>query len=110
MLHAVFQPHLFSRTRDLAEDFGRALLAADRVVVTDVYPSREQPIAGVTGELVAQAARAQRATRSVDYCPDWRDAAALLAERAARATWCSPSAPATSTGWPRSWWRRGGAR
>ncbi|KAB2948828.1 MAG: UDP-N-acetylmuramate--L-alanine ligase [Thermoanaerobaculia bacterium] len=76
-LHAVFQPHLFSRTRDLAEEFGRALLGADRVVVTDVYPSREQPIEGVTGELVARAARAQGHGR-VDYCADWHAAAALL--------------------------------
>jgi UDP-N-acetylmuramate--alanine ligase len=56
-LVALFQPHLFSRTRDFAEDFGRALLAADVAIVTDVYPSREKPIAGVTGELVASAAR-----------------------------------------------------
>jgi UDP-N-acetylmuramate--alanine ligase len=79
VLHAVFQPHLYSRTRDLAEEFGRALVAADRLIVTDVYPSRERPIAGVTGELVARAARASGHGR-VDYCPDWRDAAALLAD------------------------------
>ncbi len=77
VLHAVFQPHLFSRTRDLAADFGQALAAADHVVVTDVYPSREKPIAGVTGELVARAARALGHAR-VDYCPDWREAEALL--------------------------------
>ena len=56
-LVALFQPHLYSRTRDFAEDFGRALLAADVAVVTDIYPSREKPIAGVTGDLVAEAAR-----------------------------------------------------
>jgi UDP-N-acetylmuramate--alanine ligase len=56
-LVALFQPHLYSRTRDFAEDFGRALLACDVAVVTDVYPSREKPLAGVTGELVAAAAR-----------------------------------------------------
>jgi UDP-N-acetylmuramate--alanine ligase len=56
-LVALFQPHLFSRTRDFADDFGRALLAADVAVVTDVYPSREKPITGITGELVARAAR-----------------------------------------------------
>ena len=78
-IHAVFQPHLYSRTRDLAADFGRALLAADRVVVTDVYASRERPIAGVTGELVAQAVRSAGHAR-VDYCPDWRDAPERLAE------------------------------
>ena len=78
-IHAVFQPHLFTRTRDLAQDFGRALLGADHAVVTDVYPSREKPIPGVTGELVAQAARAHGHGR-VDSCPDWRDAPALLAD------------------------------
>jgi UDP-N-acetylmuramate--alanine ligase len=78
-LHAVFQPHLFSRTRDLAPEFGRALLAADRVVVTDVYPSREKPIPGVTGELVAGAARAAGHAR-VDYCADWREVRALLGD------------------------------
>ena len=74
---AVFQPHLFSRTQDLAEDFGRALLGADMAVVTDVYPSREKPIPGVTGELVVEAAL-RSGHRNVHYCPSWRDAQGLL--------------------------------
>jgi UDP-N-acetylmuramate--alanine ligase len=77
-IHAVFQPHLYTRTRDHAADFGRALVAADRVVVTDVYASRERPIAGVTGELVAQAARAS-GHGEVDYCADWRQVPERLA-------------------------------
>jgi UDP-N-acetylmuramate--alanine ligase len=56
-LVAVFQPHLFTRTRDFAAEFGARLAAADVVVVMDVYPARERPLAGVTGELVADAAR-----------------------------------------------------
>ena len=52
---AVFQPHLFTRTRDFHKGFGRALAAADRVWVTDVYPAREKPLAGISGELVAAA-------------------------------------------------------
>ncbi|WP_130865073.1 UDP-N-acetylmuramate--L-alanine ligase [Acidipropionibacterium timonense] len=52
---ACFQPHLYSRTRDFAADFGAALCLADRVVVTDVYPAREDPIPGVTGRLVHDA-------------------------------------------------------
>ncbi len=52
---AVFQPHLFTRTRDFHQAFGRALGAADRVWVTDVYPAREPPLPGVTGALVARA-------------------------------------------------------
>ncbi len=54
-LVAVFQPHLYSRTRDFAVEFGRALSAADVAFVTDVFPAREDPIPGVTGELVAAA-------------------------------------------------------
>jgi UDP-N-acetylmuramate--alanine ligase len=74
---AVFQPHLFSRTQDQAEEFGRALLAADMTVITDVYPSREKPIPGVTGELVVDAAL-RSGHRNVHYCPAWKDAPALL--------------------------------
>ena len=52
---AVFQPHLFSRTRDFRRDFGGALGDADAVWVTDVYPAREEPLPGVDGKLVADA-------------------------------------------------------
>ncbi|MEM1176982.1 MAG: UDP-N-acetylmuramate--L-alanine ligase [Acidobacteriota bacterium] len=75
---AVFQPHLFSRTRDLHEDFGRALLAADDAIVTAIYASRERPIDGVSGEAVVTSARAT-GHRRVRYCDDWRaDARSLL--------------------------------
>lgn len=50
---ACFQPHLFSRTRDFADEFGSALAVADEVVLMDIYPAREDPIPGVTSELVA---------------------------------------------------------
>jgi len=50
---AAFQPHLFSRTRDFSEAFGAALSGADCVFLTEIYPAREQPIPGVTSELVA---------------------------------------------------------
>jgi UDP-N-acetylmuramate--alanine ligase len=52
---AAFQPHLFSRTRDFAADFGDALAAADHVFLADIYPSREKPIEGVTSQLIADA-------------------------------------------------------
>jgi UDP-N-acetylmuramate--alanine ligase len=55
---AAFQPHLYSRTREHATEFGRVLCAADVVWVSDVYPAREAPIEGVTGELVSRAAEA----------------------------------------------------
>ncbi len=51
-VHAIFQPHLFSRTRDFAEEFGLALNAADTAIVLDIYPAREKPIVGVTAELL----------------------------------------------------------
>ncbi|MBR9989197.1 MAG: UDP-N-acetylmuramate--L-alanine ligase [Gemmatimonadetes bacterium] len=52
---AAFQPHLYSRTREHSVAFGRALAAADTVWVCDVYPAREAPIEGVSGELVSRA-------------------------------------------------------
>jgi UDP-N-acetylmuramate--alanine ligase len=55
-LVAVFQPHLYSRTREHGETMGRVLAAADVVVVADVYGAREKPEAGITGKLVADAA------------------------------------------------------
>jgi UDP-N-acetylmuramate--alanine ligase len=61
-LVAVFQPHLYSRTRDFATGFGRALADADVVWVTDVFPAREKPIPGVSGKTVAEAARAAGAS------------------------------------------------
>jgi UDP-N-acetylmuramate--alanine ligase len=56
-LVAVFQPHLFSRTRDFADAFGLALAGADVVWVTEIYPAREAPIPGISGRMVADAAR-----------------------------------------------------
>ncbi|HDY88433.1 MAG TPA: UDP-N-acetylmuramate--L-alanine ligase [bacterium] len=55
---AVFQPHLYSRTRDFYEDFGRAFMDTDILFVTDIYPAREAPIEGITGKLVSEAAKA----------------------------------------------------
>jgi UDP-N-acetylmuramate--alanine ligase len=54
-LVAAFQPHLYSRTRDFAKEFGQSLAAADAVYLTEIYPAREQPIEGVTATLVADA-------------------------------------------------------
>ncbi|GFH37808.1 UDP-N-acetylmuramate--L-alanine ligase [Streptomyces pacificus] len=57
-LLVVFQPHLFSRTRELGTEMGRALALADASVVLDIYPAREDPIPGVTSALIIDAARA----------------------------------------------------
>ncbi len=53
---AVFQPHLYSRTKFFCDDFARALAVADRVLVTDIYPSREAPMPGVDAGLIVDAA------------------------------------------------------
>ncbi len=55
---AAFQPHLFTRTRDFAREFGQSLATADVVYLTEIYPAREQPIAGVTSALVDAGVRA----------------------------------------------------
>lgn len=75
---AVFQPHLFSRTRDFAPGFGRVLARADVVWITDVYPAREHPIPGVSGALVADAT-SQAGARDVRYHPDLEDLPEALA-------------------------------
>jgi UDP-N-acetylmuramate--alanine ligase len=80
-LVACFQPHLYSRTRLLARDFGRALALADLVVVLDVYPAREraEDFPGVSGLLVAQAAADAAGGRPVWWLPAMDDAERMLA-------------------------------
>jgi len=51
-LTVLFQPHLYSRTQDFAEDFGKSLSGVDRVLLLEIYPAREEPIEGVTSELI----------------------------------------------------------
>ncbi len=75
---AVFQPHLYSRTRDFCSDFGKSFFHSDVLVVTDVYPAREEPIEGVSGELVAKAAR-DYGHRRVFYIQDKEKVATFLA-------------------------------
>jgi UDP-N-acetylmuramate--alanine ligase len=78
-LVAVFQPHLYSRTAQLGEEMGQVLATADLACITDVYAAREQPLAGVTGQLVADAAR--RAGGEVLYEPNRAKVAARVRER-----------------------------
>ncbi len=76
---AVFQPHLYSRTRDLYKDFGSSFFDAEVCVITDVYPSREKPIEGVSGKLIADSAR-EYGHRQVHYIADKQDLPAKLTE------------------------------
>jgi UDP-N-acetylmuramate--alanine ligase len=73
----VFQPHLYSRTRDFYDEFGRSFFNADVLVLTDVYPAREEPIQGVSGELIANAAR-EFGHKQVHYVPDKKAVPAFL--------------------------------
>jgi UDP-N-acetylmuramate--alanine ligase len=76
-LVAVFQPHLYSRTRDFAPEFGRVLAASDVLFLTDVYAAREKPIEGVTGTMIADPARAAGA--DVRYVPERADVVEAVA-------------------------------
>jgi UDP-N-acetylmuramate--alanine ligase len=78
----LFQPHLFSRTRHLARELGAALAEADAVSVADVYPAREEPMEGVTGKLVVDAAVETRPGLPVAWTPDVADGVRFLARRA----------------------------
>lgn len=73
----LFQPHTFSRTRDFFKEFGQSFDDADVLVVLDVYPAREKPIEGVTGELIAKTAR-QSGHRNVHYYANKEDAQGFL--------------------------------
>lgn len=73
----VFQPHLYSRTQLMAKEFAEALSASDEVVVLDIYAAREDPVPGVTGELISN----EFANPSqVHYVADWDDVPAVAAK------------------------------
>ncbi len=69
----VFQPHRFSRTAALADQFGTAFALADELVVTDIYGAGERPVPGVSGRLVVDAVRAQDPRLPVAYAPGWEE-------------------------------------
>jgi len=68
-LLVVFQPHRFSRTRDLINEFATAFYQADLLFLTEIYPAGEAPIAGITGETLAQAVR-EHGHREVSFIPE----------------------------------------
>ncbi|MEV0164171.1 UDP-N-acetylmuramate--L-alanine ligase [Nonomuraea fuscirosea] len=77
---AIFQPHLYSRTRFFADEFGAALGLADEAIVLDVYGAREDPEPGVSGAMVAE--RVPLLPERVAYAPDRSSVPGLVAERA----------------------------
>ncbi len=76
-LIAVFQPHTYTRTRDFVHEFASACTQADVVVLTDVYAAREQPLPGISGHLIADAANALGHTH-VTYIPGVADIAPAI--------------------------------
>ena len=81
---ALFQPHLYSRTRHLAVELADALSAADAVCLADIYAAREQPVEGVTGKLVVDALAQRRPGMWIGWAPGVDDAGRMVS-RAARA-------------------------
>ncbi|WP_353356163.1 UDP-N-acetylmuramate--L-alanine ligase [Intrasporangium sp. DVR] len=83
-LIVVFQPHLYSRTRDFATELGRGLAPADVVVVMDVYAAREDPVPGVSGQLVADSVAAASHRTEVHYVPSWAEVPEVVVQLARR--------------------------
>jgi UDP-N-acetylmuramate--alanine ligase len=78
----LFQPHLYSRTRHLAREFGAALAMADVVAVTEIYRAREEPVEGVSGKLVVDALVEARPGMTIGWTPSIEDGARFVARRA----------------------------
>lgn len=81
-LVAIFQPHLFSRTRDFMDDFAQALTAADVIIVADIYAAREDPIPGVSAEHLADKVAALVPDRFVRFVPEKEEIERLVRELA----------------------------
>ena len=78
---AIFQPHRYSRTQHLTEEFARSFFQADELIVTDIYPAGEKPIDGVRAETMVEMARAFGHRRAT-YIADKEKIPAVVAERA----------------------------
>ncbi len=81
-LVVLFQPHLYSRTRHLGKELGDALAAADAAVVTEIYPAREEPVAGISAKVIVDSLVEARPGMTVGWAPRLDDAAHLAAELA----------------------------
>jgi UDP-N-acetylmuramate--alanine ligase len=77
-LTVIFQPHRFTRTRDLFDEFLTAFEGADRLVLTEIYPAGEDPIPGMTGEALYQAIK-RKGHLDVQFVPDKNDIVAQVA-------------------------------
>ncbi|MBV9626437.1 MAG: UDP-N-acetylmuramate--L-alanine ligase [Acidobacteria bacterium] len=80
-IHVIFQPHRYSRTRDLMDEFATAFAGADSLIVLDIYPASEAPIEGITGEELARRISESRSGQ-VFYVSSFEGAAAAVSGRA----------------------------
>jgi len=76
--HVIFQPHRFTRTRDLMEEFTTSFGDADSLFVLDIYAASEQPIEGISGEALTRAIR-EKSGRGVEYVGSFSDAVTAVA-------------------------------
>jgi UDP-N-acetylmuramate--alanine ligase len=72
-IHVIFQPHRYTRTRDLMDDFATAFGEADSLIVLDIYPASEQPIEGITGEALTKIIL-EKGNRETKYADSFEDA------------------------------------
>ena len=79
-VHVIFQPHRYTRTRDLMEDFTTAFADADSLFVLDIYAASEKPIEGITGEILAQ--QIKQSGRNAEYAPSFAEAVSAAASAA----------------------------
>src|SRR6185312_9341725 len=79
-VHVIFQPHRYTRTRDLADEFATAFRDADTLQVLDIYAASEDPIPGITAESLVQ--RIRSVGTDADYSPSFQDAVGSAARRA----------------------------
>ena len=80
-VHVIFQPHRYTRTRDLLEDFTTAFADADSLIVLDIYAASEKPIDGITGENLAQRIR-EKSGKTVEHASSFADAVTSAAAAA----------------------------
>jgi UDP-N-acetylmuramate--alanine ligase len=80
-VHVIFQPHRYTRTQLLMDDFASAFADATTISVLDIYPASEAPIAGITGESLAQRIR-ERGERAAQFAPSFADAVNAVAAEA----------------------------
>lgn len=78
-IHVIFQPHRYTRTRDLMDEFTTAFSGADSLCVLDIYPASEQPIEGITGEALTRKI-AENGNLSVSYASSFQDAVNISTE------------------------------